>query len=121
MNIFKILSSGDGSIKEPNLSAFLNFLLDPNADHGLHSRFLEKFLQPLILNDPENLKDLITSKNKVIDLSGKGKFFIEIELEKSGYIDNKRKDIDLVIELREKHNDAVKYVFFIENKIREGA
>jgi hypothetical protein len=45
MNIFKILAQGDGTINEPNVSAFLGYLLDPNEDHGLGSKFLERFLQ----------------------------------------------------------------------------
>ena len=50
MNIFKILSSGDGSIKEPNISAFLGYLLDPNQEHGL----LKALIDPLILKDEIN-------------------------------------------------------------------
>ena len=44
MNIFKILSDGDGSIKEPNVSAFLAYLLDPTQSHGLGTKFFEKFV-----------------------------------------------------------------------------
>lgn len=45
MNIFRVLAQGDGSINEPNVSAFLGYLLNPGEDHGLDSLFLEKFLQ----------------------------------------------------------------------------
>jgi len=44
MNIFKILANGDGTINEANVSAFLGYLLDPYADHGLGFEFLDKFL-----------------------------------------------------------------------------
>ncbi|MBK6571024.1 MAG: PD-(D/E)XK nuclease family protein [Saprospiraceae bacterium] len=44
MNIFKILANGDGTLNEPNVSAFLGYLLDPNADHGLGFEFLESFI-----------------------------------------------------------------------------
>ena len=45
MNIFKVLAQGDGTINEPNVSAFLGYLLNPGEDHGLDSLFLEAFLQ----------------------------------------------------------------------------
>ncbi len=44
MNILKILASGDGTLKEPNISALLKFLLDPNAAHKLKFRILKKFI-----------------------------------------------------------------------------
>ena len=40
MNIFKILASGNGTIKEPSVSAFLGYLLNPKEDHGLGDAFL---------------------------------------------------------------------------------
>jgi hypothetical protein len=52
MNIFKILSSNDGTLKEPNVSSFLAYLLDPNEDHGLGDSLLKS-----ILSDFESLKD----------------------------------------------------------------
>jgi len=42
MNIFKILASGDGTLKEPNISAFLKFLLDPSQTYGLE--LLKRFI-----------------------------------------------------------------------------
>ena len=45
MNIFRVLAQGDGSINEPNVSAFLGYLLNPGEDHGLDSLFLEEFLK----------------------------------------------------------------------------
>ena len=58
MNIFKILSRG-GKIKEPAISAFLAYLLDPKGDHGLNSKFLEAFLYPLLVNHSESLASKI--------------------------------------------------------------
>lgn len=51
MNIFKTLASGSGSINEPNVSAFLGYLLNPKEDHGLGDAFLKRFLQHLLGND----------------------------------------------------------------------
>ena len=44
MNIFKILSLYDGSIKEPNISSFLAYLLDLNEDHGLSDLLLKNII-----------------------------------------------------------------------------
>jgi len=43
MNIFRILSSNDGSINEPNVSSFLAYLLDPNEDHGFQVFYYKVF------------------------------------------------------------------------------
>src|SRR5688572_15365295 len=51
MNIFKILANGDGQITEPNISAFLGYLLDPYGDHGLSFEFLERFLREFQIVD----------------------------------------------------------------------
>lgn len=48
MNIFKVLANGDGRINEPNVSAFLGYLLDPYQDHGLGYEFLDRFLNKVI-------------------------------------------------------------------------
>ncbi len=63
MNIFKILSRG-GKIKEPAISAFLAYLLDPKGDHGLNSKFLEAFLFPLLRNHTESLSPKIGKYGK---------------------------------------------------------
>ena len=68
MNIFKILSSHDGSINEPNVSSFLAYLLDPLEDHGMSGNFLQSFFQELIKQDQSFLKDL-QFNNGVTDLS----------------------------------------------------
>ena len=47
MNIFRILSSNDGAIKEPNVSSFLAYLLNPNEDHGISGMLLKPKLSGL--------------------------------------------------------------------------
>ena len=61
MNIFKILSSNDGTLKEPNVSSFLAYLLDPNEDHGLGDSLLKS-----ILSDFESLKDKDLKDRKIL-------------------------------------------------------
>jgi hypothetical protein len=92
MNIFKILASGDGNIKEPNLSAFLAYLLNPKGDHGLGASFLEKVLSTFIdlESDVNPLKPLFShldsESNKplyILDLSVNSRFNVEVVLEKA--------------------------------------
>ena len=45
MNIFKVLSQGNGRLSETNLSAMLGFLLSPTETHGLGDVFLRYFLK----------------------------------------------------------------------------
>lgn len=54
MNIFRILSSNDGSINEPNVSSFLAYLLDPSEDHGISNLFLLE-TNPLGDRDTEDM------------------------------------------------------------------
>lgn len=66
MNIFKVLAQGDGNINEPNVSAFLGYLLNPGEDHGLDSLFLEEFLNQHYffckeIND-KNSNELLSNK-----------------------------------------------------------
>lgn len=88
MNIFKILASGGNNLKETNVSAFLGYLLDPKADHGLGSGFLELFLESLIKKYKIELRELLY-KNKVKDLSH-NLFDIEVVYEKA--IEDERED-----------------------------
>ncbi len=145
MNIFKVLSSGDGSIKEPNLSAFLGYLLNPKADHGLNSAFLEKFIEPFLKIDSESnpLKKLFsgidesTDEEYVLDLSIHSRFNVEVVLEKALKRDKedpartgKTKEIvDIFIKITErkkKGKEDISYLFskeepvaliLVENKI----
>ena len=64
MNIFKILSSYDGSIKEPNISSFLAYLLDFNEDHGLSDLLLKS-----ILLDFKEVNQNFFHKIKLADLT----------------------------------------------------
>jgi len=62
MNIFKILGNGHGSINEPNVNAFIGYLLAPYEDHGLGTSFLKRFLTSLDLDD-----DLSSSEDETIN------------------------------------------------------
>ena len=77
MNIFRILSSNDGSINEPNVSSFLAYLLDPTEDHGISSLLLQE-----ILNDiTEANKDFLSKiqyNNRIADLSKYSGYSINI-------------------------------------------
>lgn len=124
-----MLSTGDGKIHEPSLSAFLCYLLDPGADHGLHSAFLELFLEPII-KENKIFEDLMLGKEnkKLKNLSVYSKdFLVEVEPEVSVFWERKKRgerkkrDVDIVIEIYKKNEDedpTLKYVFGIENKIK---
>lgn len=43
MNIFNILSMGDSKIKEPSITAFIGYVLNPNEDHGLSFFLINRF------------------------------------------------------------------------------
>ncbi|TAL38636.1 MAG: hypothetical protein EPN93_03945 [Spirochaetes bacterium] len=58
MNIFKILSSYDGSINEPNISSYLAYLLDPGEDHGISCLLLQKILGTFLAVHPEAIKKI---------------------------------------------------------------
>ena len=58
MNIFRILSSNDGSINEPNVSSFLAYLLDPNEDHGISSLLLQELLSDITKINPDFLNKI---------------------------------------------------------------
>ncbi|MNO60468.1 hypothetical protein D3C76_510810 [compost metagenome] len=127
MNIFKILSSNDGSINEPNVSSFLAYLLDPNENHGLGSKFVESFLSPIILSNKEQYSELIY-EDRVRDLSKNSKFNVRVQAEvKVVSFDygekRKTRDIDILIELFEQdaHHSLPKFSFCVENKIKDGA
>src|ERR1700722_6620225 len=104
MNIFKTLASGDRTIKEPNVSAFLAYLLDPREDHGLKAIFLRKFLQGIGRN--------IFSFND----SNIYEVQPEVILSTLGGI-KKRRDIDIVIRIIESSGQI--RTVLIENKIRK--
>lgn len=143
MNIFKILSSGDQKLKEPAVTSFLAFLLDPNESHGLKTILLEYFLKPIIEN-PENAETYKDFYIKTKDGSHRMKsnliydFTFNIDTEVSTYfkknsvieeeISDKykksRNDIDIVITISKYDSDGKllnKHAFLIENKLNDGA
>ncbi len=113
MNIFKILSSYDGSIKEPNISSFLAYLLDLNEDHGLSDLLLKSIIQ-----DFKNINSDFFGQIKK-DLN---QFEIKINPEYSVFLGNKRRDIDVVIEIyyNESREEPL-YSLCIENKITDNS
>ena len=143
MNIFKILASGDGSINEPNVSAFLGHILNPYADHGLRDEFLKRVLFKLYLkNKNTNLKDILVTRTESIrNFSTYSNFDIIVLLEQAFHNKTSKKEIvDIVILCYEKkvnkkeslaeivlsneqknYRGDIKQIFLIENKIRDNA
>jgi hypothetical protein len=141
MNIFKILASGDGRINEPNVSAFLGYLINPKADHGIGDELLRRLLTNLYnKNRQSSLKDFLVDKyDDVRNLSTHSHFEIEVLLEqafKSEHLE-KREIVDIVILCFEKiiekkeslakvilsdnNKGELKQIFLIENKIKNNA
>ena len=138
MNIFKILGSGHGSVKEPSVSAFLGYLLNPNADHGLNSVFLEKVLAQFLefRSDPlkpvfSHTEEVVDEQMYILDMSYLSKFNVEVFLEKALKEENVKQEIvDIIVKItyrkKEKKHD-ISYLFneeipvaliLIETKIR---
>lgn len=148
MNIFKILASGSGRLYEPNVSAFLGYLLNPKEDHGLGDAFLKKFLEPLLKKN-DNLKYM-----NVGNLSIRSNFDFEVLLEQAfksnndsnDNVDNadeteneKNRIVDIVILCYEKESQqgmflaeniinqkregqkSPTHIFLIENKIKDSS
>jgi len=124
MNIFRILSSNDGSINEPNVSSFLAYLLDPNEDHGLSSLLLQEILNDIIEIDNKFFSK-IQYNNRVTDLSKYSGYSINIipelsvNLEKKGK--RKRRDIDIIIEIIDNKTNELIYSICLENKITDSS
>jgi len=122
MNIFKILSSNDGSINEPNVSSFLAYLLNPNEDHGISSLLLQEILQDIITVD-NNLFKKIQFEDRVTDLSKLSGYTVNIvpeltvNLNKKGK--SKRRDIDILIEIYDDSKNEIIYSICLENKITD--
>lgn len=112
MNIFKILSSYDGSIKEPNISSFLAYLLDLDEDHGLSDLLLMSIVQEFKKKNPLFFGKIKKNLNQ---------FDIRINPEYSVFLDNKRRDIDIVVEFYEEKNERPLYSLCIENKITDNS
>ncbi|MBD0824429.1 PD-(D/E)XK nuclease family protein [Aestuariibaculum marinum] len=124
MNIFRILSSNDGSINEPNVSSFLAYLLDPNEDHGISGLLLQEVLNDLVEMNSEFLPKIQYS-NKITDLSKYSGYSVNIipeltvNLEKKGK--RKRRDIDIIIEIIENSTNEILYSICLENKITDAS
>jgi len=122
MNIFEILSYGDGRVHEAQMSSVLGFLFDPHAPHGYKTTPLAQFvgsfgevaksaLFAAALRQIEDIPLWISSFTR-IDLK-----LEEIVRDSGG--SKKRKDLDLVVRFYK--NDQLKLVILIENKINDGA
>lgn len=113
MNIFKILGNGHGKINENNVSAFLGYLLDPNADHSLGHTFLERFLESIITNG-ENF-NVYKHEYKVFFEQGKNDIVDIVIVCFSDYeeVSNKRSQMLNFVSA----NRKIKKIFLIENKI----
>jgi hypothetical protein len=133
MNIFKVLSDGDGRIHEPNVSAFLASFLDPKQSHGIEGKLLELFLRPLAMKYPDDFDFLLSEdSSKMTDLSLKSNFDVRVQPEKTVKAIYKKgphkrsgdHDIDIVIEMRieqDGHAEELPLVVCVENKIRDGS
>ena len=113
MNIFKILSSYDGSIKEPNISSFLAYLLDYYEDHGLSDLLLKSLIF--------DFKEINSDFFKKIKLNDLTQYEIKINPEYSVFLGNKRRDIDIVIEFYTENSSEPIYSLCIENKITDNS
>lgn len=124
MNIFRILSSNDGSINEPNVSSFLAYLLDPNEDHGISSLLLQEILNEFIYIDQNFLK-IIQYKNRITDLSKYSGYSINVLPELTVNLNNgsKRKcrDIDILLEISDSKSGEILYSICLENKITDSS
>jgi PD-(D/E)XK nuclease superfamily len=109
MNIFKILSMGDGRIKEPSISSFLAYILNPDEnDHDLKRDFLNRFFS--IIKD-EN--DTFSVENPEVS--------VEVQFEEHLKINEINRDYDILITFYKTENGERKLLKYIciENKIRE--
>jgi hypothetical protein len=124
VNLFKILSSGDGRINEPNISAFLGYLLDATESHGLESRLIEKILEKIIDKNCSDIRTkwqkLFLNNNQTIkNFSKQSGYAITVELEKVVTLSNdKRRDIDIIVKIFSSNNEKKPLcIVCIENKI----
>ena len=125
MNIFKILANGDGTINEANVSAFLGYLLDPYADHGLGFEFLERFISNIKIKndffvkhyDYEILFEQAFKEEEQVET--KSKQIVDIVILS---FDNRRGDRkESFAKSIIKNEREFKAMFLIENKIRKSS
>ncbi len=124
MNIFRILSSHDGSINEPNVSSFLAYLLNPNEDHGLSGLLLQEILNEILLVNKDFLSK-IQYNNRVTDLSKYSGYSINVIPEMTVNLNSngkrKRRDIDILLEIVDSRTSEVLYAICLENKITDAS
>ena len=89
------------------------YLLDLNEDHGLSDLLLKS-----IIKDFQEIDNNFFSKIKTFDLN---QYDIEINPEYSVFLDNKRRDIDIVIEFYDVDKIKPVYALCIENKITDSS
>jgi hypothetical protein len=117
MNIFTVLSQGNGRLNEENLSAMLAFLLSPTQTHGFGDTFLRNFLSLLAVKCEQNdrFDNILNTGNAII---------AEILLESPYLLHERKKIIDIEIRLFSRtcgksENDSTElHRIAIENKIR---
>lgn len=108
MNIFKILSRGDGTIQEPNITSVLSYLLDPYADHGMGALFLKNFLKIIKPEDNDRLsKSFIIIDNDPFNHNSNLDVNVEVEKRVFNSENNKSyRDLDILLEIL-KHNEII--------------
>jgi hypothetical protein len=123
MNIFKVLAQGDGNINEPNVSAFLGYLLNPAEDHGLNSMFLEDFLRQHYAfcdyitdlktpgeknqNKDEICVALNAENNRSLDMSYQ--YEVKVFFEQAFREENKKEVVDIILVVYEIYEDKKKW------------
>jgi hypothetical protein len=123
MNIFKILSRGDGKLRETNVSAFSGFLLDPKEQHGLGKLFLGRFLELItekINKDKSNpLEKLFVNDELSKELTEK--FSVDVNIEKHLTVNGKNYgDIDVEVIFKDRDDDYT-IKLLMEIKINDNA
>ena len=120
MNIFKILANGDGTINEANVSAFLGYLLDPYADHGLGFEFLERVVAKLDIEDFNTRKyEYEVLFEQAFKEENKSKQIVDIVI--LCYEDNKGNYKESRAKYKYLNDRKLKKIFLLENKVNNGS
>ncbi|MBK8701158.1 MAG: PD-(D/E)XK nuclease family protein [Saprospiraceae bacterium] len=123
MNIFKILGNGDGRINEPNISAFLGYLLDPYQDHGLGFEFLSRFLKQINLENFEaemfDYEIILEQAFREEDSEIKKKEIVDIIL--LCFKPNKGNYREIIAHQMIDNKKSLEFAFLIENKVNVSA
>ena len=122
MNIFTVLSQGNGRLNEENLSAMLGYLLSPTQTHGLGDTFLRLFLHAVAgACGDSKCFDQITATNIPIRA--------EMFLEQPYQIGMQRREVDIELRLFSRSfnpatgdfQDEEVHRIAIENKVKSQA